>query len=159
MRKPHLLPSGFYLSLHCISRQDRRSEKPEASLCLCACQTLTKKHTSDGAASPRAAAGGRGGKHRQFSLTGVKVAAGGHVAFPVSPDKPASLLPSHGARGGLTLLLLSLSGHFPADNPGTLGFLCSGFANARHLFGGFARKRQHFVCPQDFFEELTTSEK
>lgn len=52
LRKPHLLPSCFYLSIHCISRQDCRSEKPEISLYLRDCQILSKERSSGGAQQP-----------------------------------------------------------------------------------------------------------
>lgn len=136
-RKPHLLPSCFYLSLHCISCPDCRSEKPEISLYLCDCQSLTKKCTSCMAVF-----------HQQFGLTQVRVGAGVQAAFPITSKKPAFLLHNHTEK--MTLLFLSLPVHVPVDDPKTLVFLYSSFTNPRHLFSDFAWKRQIFMCPWVF---------
>lgn len=126
LRKPHLLSCCFYLSLHCISCQGCRSERPEISLYLCACHGVTKDRASDGAqlhSGARLCAEESAGqvetegqwawalvavRHQQPRLTQLRVGAGAQTAF---------LPHSHRTHGGLDLAFPELSSQCHSRNP------------------------------------------
>lgn len=169
LRKPHLLSCCFYLSLHCISCQDCRSEKPEISLYLCACHGVSKECASGGTQSPAPwcrtvwgrecwRSGGwrevwlatRG--HQQSRPAQVRVAAGAQTAFLITSEKPAFLLHSHRTHGGLDLAFPELSSQCPSRHPQNIVLLF-------WLHKSQASLQAEFYAPLGFSEKLTTSEK
>lgn len=81
----------------------------------------------------------------------MRVGAGVQTAFPLTSNKPAFLLHSHGTHGGLDLAFPEPPSQRPSRPLQNIVFLCSGFTNPRHLFSYFARKRQNFMCHSFFF--------